>query len=617
MSELELSNFSARSEEYSILKELDLKVKTGEIHAVLALSSKNLSALEDVFKGKATHLSGEFRINRRITDFKALSSHVSVIGREPNVFPELSITENILLSHVKGFRTNKRKEQEKCRELTNSFGMEIDLSASVKTLTDEERLLIHLLRAYLSEKRWIVLYDTLIDLGVSKQQIFVSILNKMKEEGKGILYLTARPEDAVRIGDRISIMRKRKIVIECSKDEFLNQPDEFMAILTGWNEMGNLNDVHGNMDLLKNLVAARGQMLSDRELQKELSVLAQDMMKVIKGDRCVICMTDQSIRSVISTYDSEPSGNIATWQKENAANDEIVCSIIDKEQFVVVGRKTPYYGALFDYHDEMNSLLCMPIKRGNNKGALLMVFFEDDHEVNETDQLYMDTFVREIAIATETSELIGKSTLLQESHHRIKNNLQMIVSLVYMQKRLVQKNQADVGETFDSIIRQISSIAKIHDLLSNDSAAGSIMNLADIIEELVKFYERPDVKITLDLESISIPYNKAATYAIVINEILTNCLKHAYKGEEEKEKKIDIFARNDGMNITIRVADNGRGFPEESEKKQDGRKGIGSFLIDNIVKTSGGTLEQKNEGGAVTIITVPVSRVYEARNSAV
>ena len=69
-----------------------------------------------------------------------------------------------------------------------------------------------------------------------------------------------------------------------------------------------------------------------------------------------------------------------------------------------------------------------------------MVFFRDDHEINETDQLYMDTFVHEIAIATETSELIGKSTLLQESHHRIKNNLQMIVSLVYMQKRMVHVN---------------------------------------------------------------------------------------------------------------------------------------------------------------------------------
>ena len=246
-----------------------------------------------------------------------------------------------------------------------------------------------------------------------------------------------------------------------------------------------------------------------------------------------------------------------------------------------------------------------------------MVFFRDDHEINETDQLYMDTFVHEIAIATETSELIGKSTLLQESHHRIKNNLQMIVSLVYMQKRMVQKEQADIGETFDSIIRQISSIAKIHDLLSKDSSAGSIMNLADIIEELAKFYERPDVKILLDLENISIPYNKATTYAIVINEILTNCLKHAYDGEDKKGKKIEIFARNDGMNITIRVADNGRGFPNKFEKKQKERKGIGSFLIDNIIKNGGGTLEQKNENGAVTIITVPTSRVYDARNSAI
>lgn len=617
MNELELCNFSARSEEYALLKDLNLKIKTGEIHALLALSSKNLSVVEDIFKGKAKYISGDIKEDGKNVDIKTLSSCTSVIGREPDIFPDLTITENVFLSSIKGFRTNKKREREQCREIMSSFGVEMNLKASVKKLSEEEKLLIHLFRAYCGKRKWIILYDTLIDLGISKQQIFVSVLNRMKNEGKGILYLTARPEDALRLGDRISIMRKHRIVIEGSKDEFLDQPNEFMSILTGWNEMGNMNNVHDNMDLLKSLVAARGQMLSDRELQKELSVLAQDMMKVIKGDRCLICMTDQTIRQVISTYDNQRNEDIERWQERNADNDEIVCSIIDKEQFIIVGRETPYYSALFDFHDEMHSLLCMPIKRNNNKGALLMVFFKGDHEVNETDQLYMDTFVREIAIATETSELIGKSTLLQESHHRIKNNLQMIVSLVYMQKRLVQRNKADVNETFDSIIRQISSIAKIHDLLSNDSAAGSIMNLADIIEELVRFYERPDVNISLDLENISIPYNKAATYAIVINEILTNCLKHAYEGwDTDKNKKIKIFARNDGINITIRVADNGRGFPDKPEE-QGGRKGIGSFLIDNIVKSGGGTIEQKNENGAVTVIMVPVSRVYDARNSAI
>ncbi len=613
MKELSFCGIHAGIGEKRVLNDLNLTLKTGETHVVVGLSGRNLNIIKELVEGNLEMVSGRILLDGKRLSLSDVKSRTEVVDRVPNVFYDLTVTENIYLNSVGRVRFSKRRENSACEELLKKFGIHFQVNSSVRKMTEDEKMLLNVLRAYVGRKEWIICYDTMIDLGSHSQEVFINLLEKLKEKGYGILYLSSRIEDAMRIADRISVTRKGTILLERTIEEVLDQPDEFMSVITGWKE-GDMQQVQGNMDVLKNFVAARRQMLSDRELQKELSVLARDMLKVIGGDRCLICLTDQKLERVINVYDNDISGKVHPWEKKVEQNDRVVCEIIEKGRFMAATRDTAIYGTLFTNHEGMNSMLCMPIKQKEYRGALLMVFYREMHQLKETDQFYMDTFAKEIAIAMETSELIGKSTLLQESHHRIKNNLQMIVSLVYMQKRLVLKGEAEIGETFDAIIRQVNSIAKIHDLLSGDSSSGSIMNLAEILAELVGFYERPDVAIFLESEDISIPYNKATSFAIAINEILTNCLKHAYGEKEEKEKKIWISAHNDGVNLTIRIADNGKGFPEKATSE---RHGIGTFLIDNIVRSSGGTVTQENQNGAVTTVVVPVSRVYEAKNSAI
>ena len=100
--------------------------------------------------------------------------------------------------------------------------------------------------------------------------------------------------------------------------------------------------------------------------------------------------------------------------------------------------------------------------------------FDDDYAYTQTDKDYLLAIANELAFAIESFRLKGKSVLIQESHHRIKNNLQMIISLMELQKyRLLRTRGTDVSsvqvsEAWETVVKQVKSIASIHDMLSKE-----------------------------------------------------------------------------------------------------------------------------------------------------
>jgi ribose transport system ATP-binding protein len=126
---------------------------------------------------------------------------------------------------------------------------------------------------------------------------------------------------------------------------------------------------------------------------------------------------------------------------------------------------------------------------------------------------------------------MGRSTLLQESHHRIKNNLQYIISLISLQKDFINKNPKNTDEILTNIICRIKSIAAVHDLLSKDSLGRSIINLHDIFDVIIKFLNSSKIEFKVKIDDIFISYAKASAIALVFNEILSNCIEHAFQNK--------------------------------------------------------------------------------------
>jgi two-component sensor histidine kinase len=169
-----------------------------------------------------------------------------------------------------------------------------------------------------------------------------------------------------------------------------------------------------------------------------------------------------------------------------------------------------------------------------------------------------------------------KEMLLKEIHHRVKNNLQIILSMIRLQKNSSQNCDLEILKKLEN---RINAIAKTYNsLLTKDSFKNIDMNnyLNSLIKDIVSVLGNPkDIKISLEA-SINLPFKKAVYLGIIVNELVTNSFKHAFKNSNGK---IDIKLYNKNNQNILEVQDNGIGFDSNIHKNSLGLK-----LINIIVK---------------------------------
>lgn len=172
--------------------------------------------------------------------------------------------------------------------------------------------------------------------------------------------------------------------------------------------------------------------------------------------------------------------------------------------------------------------------------------------------------------------LEDKDTLLIEMHHRLKNNLTMLVSLLRIQSRTISDPKA--LETLENFENQILSISKLHEQLYNSGDYLSV-NLKSYIEELILSLKSSYIGheiFKLDLENIQVKSNNAVTIGLIVNEIISNSMKHGIK--INKEVELSISMKQVGQDIKLKLSDNGEGFDMTKEL----RNSFGLSLINDL-----------------------------------
>lgn len=157
--------------------------------------------------------------------------------------------------------------------------------------------------------------------------------------------------------------------------------------------------------------------------------------------------------------------------------------------------------------------------------------------------------------------LVEKETMLKEIHHRVKNNMQIISSLLQMQKEQIQDPQVRVL-MLESESR-IRAMALVHEKLYQTESLARI-DLGDYIESLSRYllqtYSKLKVDLQLHIEPLMISLDKAIPFGLILNELITNTLKHAFLSGQSGQ--IHITLKQDGSDACcLRVADNGKGLP--------------------------------------------------------
>lgn len=166
-----------------------------------------------------------------------------------------------------------------------------------------------------------------------------------------------------------------------------------------------------------------------------------------------------------------------------------------------------------------------------------------------------------------TESLEEKGLLLREIHHRVKNNLQIIISLFNLQSHYVNDKKA-----FDALKEgqdRIKSMALIHERFYQNDGLSRI-DFDDYIKRLVEnlymsFNISPErITYSVDAEKISLDIDTAVPCGLIINELVSNVLKHAFD-ENEKGHLLIKFHRIAGEKLVLTISDSGKGLPDDYE----------------------------------------------------
>lgn len=183
------------------------------------------------------------------------------------------------------------------------------------------------------------------------------------------------------------------------------------------------------------------------------------------------------------------------------------------------------------------------------------------------------------------SRIISELVTIQEIHHRVKNNLQTVVSLLRLQARRAESPEAK--KVLNESVNRVLSIAATHELLSKqkEDDVQLKMVLDAIIQNLTRFYaESPDgipVQLTSEIDSsIILESNKAVTLALVTNELIQNCFDHAFEGTGQKNAQVQVEVTQENELIQIIIEDNGSGF----NFKERSQHNLGLQIVTSFVE---------------------------------
>jgi PAS domain S-box-containing protein len=212
--------------------------------------------------------------------------------------------------------------------------------------------------------------------------------------------------------------------------------------------------------------------------------------------------------------------------------------------------------------------------------------------LQRTAELEQEIVQRKNAEATIISSLHEKEILLDEIHHRVKHNLQIITSLIRLQKN---QNNPD---SINALENRIRSIALVHERLysSEDFTSIDFANYTrSLATSLIHAYAiNPDrIRMVIDFKDVSLDIKRAIPMGLIMNELVANALKHAFPGDRNGE--ITITGRCTPTGIVLSVQDNGVGLPDGMDWRNTPTLGL--QLVIKLIQQVDGSIEKKRTIG--------------------
>lgn len=222
--------------------------------------------------------------------------------------------------------------------------------------------------------------------------------------------------------------------------------------------------------------------------------------------------------------------------------------------------------------------------------------YERTSELAKTNEiLLVEIIKRRRAEEMLSMSLAEKETLLREIHRKVKNNLQLISSLLYIQsKKEMDERPLDIIKDCQN---RVKSMAIVHDKLSNSEGLTKVdleEYVKSLVDSLYQLYEirRDRIEVNLNVDKIMIGVDTAVACGFVINELVSNSLKHAFPGGRKGEINIEFHSEGE-KGFRMVIEDNGIGFKKDLAKSN----ALGLQLVSAVMKHIDGNIKLNSVGG--------------------
>ena len=257
-----------------------------------------------------------------------------------------------------------------------------------------------------------------------------------------------------------------------------------------------------------------------------------------------------------------------------------------------------------------NALFVSPV---SNEDGELQFFFASQLDVSDRKQfehkLAAEKHRFERAVRERTAELEAaleaQKMLVHEVDHRVKNNLQMISSLIVMQSRSIPDE--GIRQSLANMLERIEAVSTVHRRLyqSDDVRSFDLAEFArDLVTDLVASSGRDDIRTGFAVEKIVIPAQWATPVALMVNELVTNAIKHAFDARANGAEHVITVAIEDCADCyTIEISDNGKGMTAL------GGTSFGTRLVRSLARQLDASIEWRDGSpGTRVIVSIPTAK---------
>ena len=570
----------------------------GTMRVIYSRNHVFLDEFECILKNETTPESGLISLNGR--DFSQCSR--MYLDEEEQIYLRQTVLQNIF-SDLSFFEASRKKRREELKKLFLETGISVDPDRKAFELSAEEKKTVELLRICRIRPDFLLVNELNEFFSVNLLAQVVDSLKKICTAGTTVLYITKRAEEAMLTGCDVALAENGRIRRIISAEKLAEDPASIY-------DTGKTEEPHPDAE--KQILISLRQYYQ-KKLGGGIGNSAENMLKMfsdylvheLQAESAVLYLINKEKQTLIDCIESRTRDDTDIPRLRESK----LFPLLEQQSIAYYTDETKGYRTLFQTKSVPVTMVCHHLEV-HQILVFIQINYSGYYVYSQRDAMMIQWIAQEIGIYLENSRLMGSSVLLRESHHRIKNNLQIIVSLLEMEKLSV--NDTDgvlsrnvLSDAFNSAIDRIKCIAGVHDLLARNNGHSELCEIEAISQKVCDFYRQYST-IDIEAEKILVPYAKAVSIALVINEIVSNSIKHNHGKGDKLSILISIDRQKEENTITICCMDNGVGFPEEEDMDMKNTGGVGSKIIESIIMFEfEGMVEQYNAPGAVTRLTIP------------